>query len=313
MATIPTLRGEVETSALGFTLMHEHLFLHSPTLYANYPQLFDRAAEVEAAAAFCEEARAAGVDTIVDLTTVDLGRDVRLMADVAARTELQVVAATGVHLNPPNYFRRKTPDRVVELYLQDLNEGIAGSGIRAGAIKIATEEYGPDDELQLRAAALAHRATGVPIMTHSNPLAGSGADQQRVFAAEGVDLARVVIGHSGDSTDLDYLSGLMERGSTIGMDRFGADIAATTEERIATIATLCERGYADRMVLSHDTSPHLQGVPRAILNRAMPESNFLTVSKIVLPALRERGVDEQQIEAMTAGNPRRIFEAQGAY
>ena len=207
MATIPTLRGEVETSALGFTLMHEHLFLHSPTLYANYPQLFDRAA------AFCEQARAAGVDTIVDLTTIDLGRDTQLMADVAARTELHVVAATGVHLNVPNNFRRKTPDRVVELYVQDLTEGIAGSGIRAGA----------------------------------------------------------------------------------------------------TIAALCTRGYADRMVLSHDTAPRLQGVPREVLDRALPEANFVTVSKIVLPALQERGVDEEQIEAMTVGNPRRIFEAQGAY
>lgn len=313
MATVQTMRGELETSALGFTLMHEHLFLQSPALYDNYPQLFDREAEVAAAAAFCEEARAAGVDTIVDVTTVDLGRDIRLMAEVAERTELQVIAATGVHLRVPNYFRRRTPDRVVELYLHDINVGIAGTSIRAGALKIATEEYEPDDELQLRAIALAHRASGVPIMTHSNPFAGSGNDQQRVFAAEGVDLARVVIGHSGDSTDLDYLSGLMERGSTIGMDRFGSGLNATTEERIDTIAKLCARGYADRMVLSHDTSPHMQGVPREILDHALPEANFLTIPNVVVPGLRRLGVPEDQIEAMTTGNPRRIFEAQGAY
>ncbi len=313
MATIPTLRGELEPSALGFTLMHEHLFLQTPALYDNYPQLFDRTAEVTAAAEFCEEARAAGVATIVDVTTVDLGRDIRLMAAVAERTELQVIAATGVHLRVPNYFRRRTPDPVVELYLHDINVGIAGTSIRAGALKIATEEYEPDDELQLRAIALAHRASGVPIMTHSNPFAGSGNDQQRVFAAEGVDLARVVVGHSGDSTDFHYLSGLMERGSTIGMDRFGSGLNATTEERIDTIAKLCARGYADRMVLSHDTSPHMQGVPREILDRALPEANFLTIPKIVVPGLRNRGVPDEQIEAMTTGNPRRIFEAQGAY
>ena len=313
MTTIPTLRGNIKASELGFTLMHEHIFLHSPTLYANYPQLFDRNAEVQAAVAFCEDARRAGVDTIVDLTTVDLGRDIRLMAEVAKQTGLNILAATGIHLNVPNYFQRKTPDRVVELYVQDLTDGIADSGIRAATIKIATEEYGPKDELQLRAAALAHRATGAPIMTHSNPLVGSGRDQQRVFTAEGVDLSRVVVGHSGDSTDLDYLSNLMEHGSTIGMDRFGADIAATTEERIDTIAKLCQRGYADRMVLSHDTSPHMHGVPRSILNEAMPEANFLTVSKIVLPALRERGIDERQIDAMTVSNPRRLFEEQRPY
>jgi phosphotriesterase-related protein len=150
-------------------------------------------------------------------------------------------------------------------------------------------------------------------MTHSNPFAGSGNDQQRVFAAEGVDLSRVVIGHSGDTTDLDYLSGLMERGSTIGMDRFGSGLNASTGERTETIAKLCARGYADRMVLSHDTSPHMQGVPREILDRALPEANFLTIPNIVVPGLRRLGVPEDQIAAMTTGNPRRIFEAQGAY
>ena len=83
-------------------------------------------------------------------------------------------------------------------------------------------------------------------------------DQQRVFAEEDVDLSRVVVGHSGDSTDLDYLRELMDRGSTIGMDRFGlyGNGFPTFDERVDTVARLCELGYADRMVLSHDTLCH---------------------------------------------------------
>ena len=174
MTAIPTARGDLDTADLGFTLMHEHVFLLSHDLYASYPQLFDREAEVERAAAKLDEAYAAGVRTIVDLTTVDLGRDIGLVAEVAARTRMQIVVATGVHLNPPGYFMRRNPDPVLELYLGDLNEGIAGTGIRAGAIKIATEECTPENEFQLRVAALAHRATGTPLMTHSNPIIGSG-------------------------------------------------------------------------------------------------------------------------------------------
>ena len=313
MTLIPTARGDLDTAELGFTLMHEHVFLLSHDLYASYPQLFDREAEVESAAAKLEEAYEAGVRTIVDLTTVDLGRDIGLVAEVAARTRMQIVVATGVHLDPPGYFLRRNPEPVLDLYLGDLNDGIAGTGIRAGAIKIATEECTPENEFQLRIAARAHRATGTPLMTHSNPIIGSGADQQRVFTEEGVNLERVVIGHSGDSTDVEYLSGLMERGSTIGMDRFGLSMRANTEERIATIAELCRRGFASQMVLSHDAACHFLGVPLETIARNSPEWHFLTIPTRVLPELEGLGVTEEQIHAMVVDNPRRIFEAQGAY
>lgn len=309
MTLIPTVRGDLDTADLGFTLMHEHIFLLSHDLYASYPQLFDRDAEIERAAALLDEAYEHGVRTIVDLTTVDLGRDIGLVAAAAERTRMQIVVATGVHLNPPGYFQRRNPDPILELYLGDLNEGIAGTGIRAGAIKIATEECTPENEFQLRVAAMAHRATGTPLMTHSNPTIGSGADQQRVFAEEGVDLERVVIGHSGDTTDVDYLSGLMDRGSTIGMDRFGA----STAERIETIAELCRRGYAGRMVLSHDTSCHFNGVLPEVLAQRMPEWHFLLIPDHVLPELERLGVTEEQVRAMMVDNPRRLFEAQEPY
>lgn len=313
MTLIPTVRGDLDTTDLGFTLMHEHVFLLSHDLYASYPQLFDRDAEIERAAAVLDEAYEHGVRTIVDLTTVDLGRDIGLVAAAAERTRMQIVVATGVHLNPPGYFQRRNPDPILELYLGDLNEGIAGTGIRAGAIKIATEECTPENEFQLRVAAMAHRATGTPLMTHSNPTIGSGAHQQRVFAEEGVDLERVVIGHSGDTTDVDYLSGLMDRGSTIGMDRFGAPIGASTAERIETIAELCRRGYADRMVLSHDTSCHFNGVLPEVLAQRMPEWHFLLIPNHVLPELERLGVTEEQVRAMMVENPRRLFEAQEPY
>ncbi|MXW35963.1 MAG: phosphotriesterase [Chloroflexi bacterium] len=313
MTLIPSARGALDTADLGFTLMHEHIFLLSHDLYASYPQLFERAAEVDRAVATLDEAYDHGVRTVVDLTTVDLGRDIGLVAEVAARTRMQIVVATGVHLNPPAYFQRRNPDPVLELYLRDLNEGIAGTDVRAGAIKIATEELTPANEFQVRIAAMAHRATGTPLMTHSNPTIGSGADQQRVFDEEGVDLERVVIGHSGDTTDVDYLSRLMERGSTIGMDRFGAPIGASTEERIETIAELCRRGYADRMVLSHDTACHFNGVLPEVMEERMPEWHFLLITNHVLPELERLGVTGEQIEAMMVANPRRIFEAQGAY
>ncbi|PYM22983.1 MAG: hypothetical protein DMD80_27180 [Candidatus Rokuibacteriota bacterium] len=98
------------------------------------------------------------------------------------------------------------------------------------------------------------RQTGVPISTHTWAAGRSGEAQQAIFAQEGVDLSRVVIGHSGDSEDLEYLRGLMERGSTIGMDRFGLEHFLPTAKRVEVLARLCAEGYAGKMVLSHDAN-----------------------------------------------------------
>ena len=143
-------------------------------------------------------------------------------------------------------------DRLVEFLVRDITDGIQGTDIKAGIIKAATDHLGVTDlnKKTLQVAARLHRATGVPISTHTSVAHRTGLGQQDVFEEEGVDLSRVVIGHCGDTEDLDYLEAIMARGSFIGMDRFGLDMILPGEKRVATIAALCERGRADRMVLS---------------------------------------------------------------
>jgi phosphotriesterase-related protein len=138
-------------------------------------------------------------------------------------------------------------------------------------------------------------------------------EQQAIFAEEGVDLSRVVIGHSGDSTDIAYLEELIAAGSYIGMDRFGVDVFLSTEERVNTVATMCERGHADRMVLSHDACCYFDAVPDEVRSAALPNWHYLHIHNDVIPALKERGVTDEQLTTMLVDNPRRIFENQGGY
>jgi phosphotriesterase-related protein len=139
-------------------------------------------------------------------------------------------------------------------------------------------------------------------------------EQQDVFESEGVDLSRVIIGHSGDTTDLGYLEEVIGRGSYIGMDRFGLDAMLPFEDRVATVAALCERGHADRMVLSHDAACFIDLIPKGTIESAMPNWNFLHISRDVVPALRGRGVTDAQVDQMLVENPRRIFSVgSGAY
>ncbi|MEU6230413.1 phosphotriesterase-related protein [Streptomyces sp. NPDC047042] len=321
MTSIQSVAGPIETGELGFVLMHEHILMRDHNVVVNYPHLFDRRKELDEAVQKLRDLKEQGVNTIVDLTTVDTGRDIRFIEDATRESGMQVIAATGMWWQPPAFFATRSVDVLLDCFLTDIREGIAGTSVKAGIIKVATHTEGvtPPIEMALRAGSRAHRQTGIPISTHTDAHAYMGDEQQRIFLEEGVDLSRTVIGHSGDSTDLDYLKRLMDRGSYIGMDRFGLDGVgeerfATTQERVDTIAQLCKEGYAEKMVLSHDASccwemlpgdhPVLEGNPNWHLSHILDD---------VLPMLRQAGVTEEHINEMGVGNPRRIFEQTGGY
>jgi phosphotriesterase-related protein len=128
-----------------------------------------------------------------------------------------------------------------------------------------------------------------------------------------VDLTRVVIGHSGDTTDIDYLEELIANGSYLGMDRFGIDTILPFEDRVNTVAKLCERGHAGRMVLSLDAACYNDWLPERALPAVLPNWHYLHIHNDVIPALKKRGVTDQHIRTMLVDNPRAIFERQGAY
>ncbi len=317
MPTVNTVTGPIDTSALGFTLMHEHIYVLSEGVNANFPRLWDREARIAEAADALAEAKAHGVSTMVDLTVLGLGRDVALVREIAQRSGMQIIAASGLYTYDelPHYFQSRDINVMADQFVKDVEEGIQGTGIKAGVFKCATDAQGatPGVEKVLRAVARAHRRTGIPISTHTHAASEQGLKQQDIFQEEGVDLGRVVIGHSGDSEDIAYLEKLISRGSYIGMDRFGIDTMLSTEKRVATIAKLCERGHADRMVLSHDASVYIDWFDAAMIKQAVPRWNFLHISDDVIPQLGAAGVTEDHVRAMTVDNPSRIFDVSGAY
>jgi phosphotriesterase-related protein len=306
---------------LGATLMHEHVFGLSPEILWNWPDIpegWDLETRAGQAAAKLEALRAAGVDTIVDLTVVGLGRYVPAVRRVAERTGVNIVAATGLYTYDalPPYFANRGPgtlfggpDRLSEFFVRDLTEGIGGTGVRAAILKCASDHLGMTAGCArvFRAVAEAHLETGAPISTHSHSPSRGGLEQQRLLASLGVDLGRVVIGHAGDSTDLAYLEELIAGGSYLGMDRFGIDTISPFEDRVAIVAALCARGHAGRLVLGHDSYCFNDRFDEDVVRRRHPNYHLLHISRDVLPALRGRGVTEDQIHQMLVDNPRRIF------
>jgi phosphotriesterase-related protein len=326
VATIETLGGSLDASQLGTTLMHEHVIIYSPEVQLNYPGAngWDEQRWIGVAREKLSELKQVGVDTIVDLTLLGSGRNIDLIARAAEGTGIQIVVATGLYAYAelPKIFHFVGPgtelggeEPMDAFFLRDIEQGIGESGVRAGIIKCATDEWGVtlENERVLRSVARVHRATGVPISTHTHAGSERGLDQQRIFAEEGVDLGRVVIGHSGDSADIGYLERLIDAGSYLGMDRFGIDVILPFEDRVRTVAELCKRGHAGRLVLSQDYAAFMDFLPWEQVPQILPRWSYVHIHNDVLPALREQGVTEDQIEQMLVANPRAIFEAQGPY
>ena len=317
MAIVNSVLGPLDTADMGFTLCHEHVAVTMAGLRQVYPEFIDRQDTISRAAALLREAYSEGVRTMVDMTVIDLGRDVSLLEEVSRRSGVNIICATGAWLESPRPLRMAPPDTIASLYVRDIQEGIEGTGIKAGVIKAATDKGGvtPQGESVLRAVARAHKATGAPISTHTWAPERVGEQQVRIFEEEGVDLNRVCIGHSNDTLDTDYLIGLMKKGAWVGLDRFPGgreDYPGTPEweERTETIKKLIDAGYAHRIVLSHDwymtLSPASQEF-REGRHRYNPDA-YLFISRNVLPRLRKMDVSEETIDRIMVDNPRRFFE-----
>jgi len=319
VATVETARGPVEIAALGRTLMHEHVFIVHAEVNQNYDTGFDEEAEVVKAVERMNELKAEGIDTIVDLTVLGLGRFIPRIARVASQTGLNIVVATGVYTfdDVPHHHLFADADSMAELFCRDIDEGVMGTdGLKAGILKCATDVKGvtPGVEKVLRAVARAHRRTGIPISTHTDADTHRGLEQQEIFRQEGVDLSRVVIGHSGDTMDFDYLEQLLAAGSYLGMDRFGLNWPIRFEQRIEVVAEMCRRGHVDRLVLSHDTSCYIDQMSPVLVEKLTARGwRYTHISRDVIPALLEKGVTAEQIETMLVTNPARILARTTGY
>src|SRR5436190_3017897 len=310
MPQIETVLGPIDADQLGVTLSHEHVYVFMGEDNHHYPWMFDLEETRETAIRELSEAKAGGVDSLIDLTTPDLGRDVEFVRHAARASGMNVVVATGIWRDVPRSFWTRDIDKIADIFVHEIEIGIGDSGIKAGVIKVANDAEGvtPPAERVLRGAARALKRTGCPISTHQWAPAKVGARQVEIFLDEGAPMDRICIGHSADTTDVAYLESLLQTGVYLSMDRYpGAEGRPDWRERNATVKALIGRGWAHRLMLGHDYAP----APISARHRgdaAAPSgpTRYLFLSTVALPALRDAGVDSETIDLMMREDPRRL-------
>jgi phosphotriesterase-related protein len=313
MTKINSVLGPIDTANMGVTLAHEHIQDSSTGLTQNYPELLEHG-YMNHIIDGLNKAHAGGIDTIVDATTLDLGRDVNILAEASRRTCVNIIASSGWALEKPRFFPGVTVENFAQAFIRDIQKGIADTKIKAGVLKGASDKAGvlPGEGTVLRAIAWAHLHTGVPIMLHSHAVNQVARQQLAILKEEGVNLSRVKIDHANDTTDLSYLTWILDQGCFLGLDRYPGS-AISPSDRTRTLKALIDAGYADRLCVAHDwslarclstVSPAGSPEKRAIIN----PYGFLYIRDMVFPQLREMGVGEDVIQNLLVDGPRNFFE-----
>jgi phosphotriesterase-related protein len=320
--SVMSVSGPVGGGALGRTLVHEHIVISTPGEELDPQEAPDRREIVAIAVDELQKLKDHGVSTLVDPCPMELGRDPELYAEVAQKSGVSIVFATGFYMEAmgiPTYWRARDADEIADLYLKELTDGVGKTGLRPGVIKAATGmEVTENEEKCLTGAAMAQRQAGCAIITHTEH-SRHGERQQDIFAENGADLSRILIGHQDEHPSPEPLVALAKRGTFVGIDRIGVDFLAPDETRADNVAAVVAAGFGGRMCLSHDcvcalTAPRYPfavpkerrpaGGPKEWAQKRKPMTHLLTD---FLPRLKTRGVTEAQIDTMLRDNPRRLL------
>lgn len=320
MTKINTVLGPISADRLGVTLMHEHLvFSYLGWECDALAPPYDREAAAKACIEALTAARSCGLNTLVDATATDMGRDVEVQKMVSDKLGINIVASTGFYTEKygkAGYFKFRSMyyDIVAELcetMVKEITQGIGNTGVKAGVIKVGTghARISSYEEKLLRAAARAQKETGVPIITHTE--AGTmGLEQAELLISEGADPKRVVIGHMCGNSDLNYHVSVLEKGVNIAFDRLGIDILFPDKLRKACLMGLIGIGYTDRIFLSQDCWAYRLGRPFEFPDTAKPllaNWTYVHVFNNIIPTLKEAGVSQEKINRLMVENPRKLL------
>ncbi len=317
MPQVNTVLGPIDAEELGRTLIHEHVMIGMPGYFLDYrsPE-FDRKSALAHVTSNFKRLHDYDVKTVVDPCPADMGRDVDFMAEVSQNSGINIVCSSGVYfeeLGMSATFRNLDIEEIAENYILEIENGIGNSGIKPGIIKIATglntiSEY---ERKILQAAGIAARVTGLPVLSHTQGCS-CGHDQIDYMLAAQMKSNQVLIGHSCGTTDLEYQASLAARGVYVGFDRFGLDSIISDEVRIANLFELIQRGYIDRLMMSHDyvncwlaRSPTL---PRnKDYNEVASNWSMFHIFENIIPRLKSLGVTEKQISIILDENTRNFL------
>jgi predicted metal-dependent phosphotriesterase family hydrolase len=301
---VMTVTGPVEAADLGITQPHEHLLinLYGTVMVWNYSAFEDVDLAIQEIGAF----RAAGGRTIVETTTIGIGRDPVGLKRISEASGVNVIMGAGWYREPvyPPEIARTSVSKLADMLVRDLQEGVDGTGIRAGVIgELGTEVdfLSPAQERVFRSAARAQQQTGVAITTHCQRTGRLGIDQARLLLECGVPADRIVIGHHGDKRHVDFELEILQTGVYVQIDHIGFNELQPDRQRARNVKAIIDAGFGERLLISQDVClpPHLKW---------FGGYGYDHLLVTFVPMLREIGITDEQITTLMVANPARVLD-----
>lgn len=305
---IQTVIGKIHPEKLGVTLPHEHLFtdLRGPQV-PNYA-MADPEKVVSVMKPYMDEILDLGVSAIVECSTSGVGRNPEILSSLAANTQLHIIAPTGVYREAyvPQDLRNKSASELADMWTSDILDGIDGTNLKAGFIKMSVSDEGITDieAKNLEAAVLTSQRTGAAIASHT--IGGELALlEMDLLESYGLDLSRFIWTHAQSEEDQTYHQEAAKRGVYISIDAIGSGWVPDENMLNHTLA-LMEAGYSNKILLSHDAGWYDPSQPDG-----QPEGDgirgYTALFKFFIPDLLKHGVTENIIEEITIRNPAQAF------
>jgi phosphotriesterase-related protein len=316
---VNTVLGPVSAEELGTTLMHEHCLWAFPGWEYDLTYPFNRESALQIVEQDLIALKREGVDTLVDTTAPSMGRDAAFLEEVSQHSGIQIIASTGFYTEHwggiPFSLSFWSLDELTAFMVTELTEGMDGTLVKAGLIKVGTGE-GEITEMERKtfiAAARAHLKTGAPIYTHTHK-GTMVSEQLDIFESEHVDLSKVVIGHLSDTMNLNCHLEVVRRGANVGLDRIGIEAYQTSREHVQLVAAMVAGGYTHQLVMSQDTTRVWLGHPpkfpgRPSVSKSHLERPFTRLLREFIPKLEKAGISRETIWVILRENPRRIFQS----
>jgi phosphotriesterase-related protein len=301
-----TVKGPVKVEEFGLVLPHEHLFtdLRGPS-DPGYAQ-GDTGKVIEIMRPNLEAAARAGVTALVECTPEGVGRNVEMLTHLAEITPIHIICPAGVYKEEfhPSAYLDYDEAEVAEIFVRELTEGIAGSSVRGGFIKLAASGNGPTEieQRNLRAAAQASQKTGAVIASHTE----SAAVAQReiaVLEATGLDLSRFIWVHASVEPDVETHLAAARKGVYIEYDTISTANPDDYNRIITHLLEMLDAGLGDRLLLSHDAGWYDPAHPDGWEGMR----GYTEIIDDFIPTLRDRGVDDATIQMLTRDNPLQAF------
>lgn len=302
---IQTVLGPIEASKLGVTMAHEHLSVDLGSVRGDEDSIFTDSPLVRSE---MERLRAAGVDSVVEVSCIDMGRNASALVEISRASKLNIICSTGFYLEKyhPAWLKDATVSKIEDTFRREFAEGIDGTDVKPGVIgEVAGEKTEITESETKVMVAAAHVASeiGCAVTTHCQ-LGRMAPEQADLLLGAGMKPEKVVLGHLDLADDLDYYRRVLVRGVNIGFDTCGKVAYLADERRAQNLATLAAEGFAGQIVLSTDIS-------RQSYMHGKGGFGYTAVMDRVLPMAREAGLSDNDIDTMLVSNPARIFDIEG--